>query len=696
MKRLLLFALLPLIGCSAPSKIDRTALLERNNPHLTALDTLASLTVGNGGFATTVDVTGLQTFPELYSHGVPLGTQSDWGWHSFANPEQYRHEETLRDYDFGRGRTEPYATQPKEGRGKGAADWYRANPHRLHLGTIGFAEVTPEQIASIDQQLALQEGVIYSSFTIDAAPVRVETCASPTLDCLAAHIEDAAHHPLLIRFPYPTGAHSDDGCDWLSDEKHHTELIASSATSATLRRTLDETTYYLHLKWEGEAQLTPEGPNSLRLTPTTDQWSILALYSPDQEVEPFATTTFADVATASRDFWHRFWNEGGIVDFGRCTDPRAAELERRVLLSQYLLAAQCAGDTPPQETGLTYNSWFGKFHLEMILWHQAQFALFGHEELLERSLAWYQTAAPIARQIAQRQGYQGLRWMKMTDPSAMEAPSKTGSFLIWQQPHLIYLAELCYRANPREELLQQYGSLIDQTATFMADFADYNAEADRYELRGIIPAQETLRAAETINPPFELAYWRFGLELAQQWRERLGQERNEAWDEVIAKLSPLAAKDGLYLAAETAPQTYEDIRFTSDHMAVLGAYGILPDSPLFEAETMHNTLNWVCENWNWNKTWGWDYPTTAMCAVRLGEPEKALDAILMQKRTNTYLPNGHNYQDERLRCYLPGNGGLLMTVALMCAGWDGCTVENPGFPKDGTWEVRWEGIQPLP
>jgi len=114
MKRLLLFALLPLIGCSAPSKIDRTALLERNNPHLTALDTLASLTVGNGGFATTVDVTGLQTFPELYSHGVPLGTQSDWGWHSFANPEQYRHEETLRDYDFGRGRTEPYENGGKD------------------------------------------------------------------------------------------------------------------------------------------------------------------------------------------------------------------------------------------------------------------------------------------------------------------------------------------------------------------------------------------------------------------------------------------------------------------------------------------------------------------------------------------------------------------------------------------------------
>ena len=56
----------------------------------------------------------------------------------------------------------------------------------------------------------------------------------------------------------------------------------------------------------------------------------------------------------------------GIVDFGLCKDPRARELERRVVLSQYLLAIQDAGDTPPQETGLTYNSWFGKFHLEMI------------------------------------------------------------------------------------------------------------------------------------------------------------------------------------------------------------------------------------------------------------------------------------------------------------------------------------------
>ena len=102
---------------------------------------------------------------------------------------------------------------------------------------------------------------------------------------------------------------------------------------------------------------------------------------------------------------------------------------------------------------------------------------------------------------------------------------------------------------------------------------------------------------------------------------------------------------------------------------------------------MKNTLNWVWDNWNWNKTWGWDYPMTAMDAARLGEPEKAVGALLMDKRTNTYLVNGHNYQDGRLRVYLPGNGGLLTAVAMMCAGWDGSEDVNPGFPKDGKWNV---------
>ena len=53
----------------------------------------------------------------------------------------------------------------------------------------------------------------------------------------------------------------------------------------------------------------------------------------------------------------------------------------------------------------------------MIWWHEAQFALWNRSNLLDRTLGWYEKAEPIARQIAQRQGFDGVRWMKMTDPS---------------------------------------------------------------------------------------------------------------------------------------------------------------------------------------------------------------------------------------------------------------------------------------
>jgi hypothetical protein len=82
----------------------------------------------------------------------------------------------------------------------------------------------------------------------------------------------------------------------------------------------------------------------------------------------------------------------------------------------------------------------------------------------------------------------------------------------------------------------------------------------------------------------------------------------------------------------------------------------------------------------------------AMCATRLLEPEIAIESLLKDVQKNTYLLNGHNYQDQRLRIYMPGNGGFLKAIALMCAGWEGCEVKNPGFPDDGKWNVRWENL----
>lgn len=138
-----------------------------------------SLSVGNGEFAFTVDATGLQTFPLAYKKGVPLGTQSQWGWHSFGNPNHYKSEEYLKEHDFGRGHKEIYACQFKEdGRQKEAANWYRMNPHRLHLGIVGLElgdDVKIADITDIAQTLDMWNGVINSRFTLKGNSFDVQT-----------------------------------------------------------------------------------------------------------------------------------------------------------------------------------------------------------------------------------------------------------------------------------------------------------------------------------------------------------------------------------------------------------------------------------------------------------------------------------------------------------------------------------------
>ena len=714
------------------ASIDRHAVVNRNNPVITEADFLASLTVGNGHFATTVDVTGLQSYPFEYGAGVPLNAMSDWGWHQFENTNDLKPSESEKPFDFGHGHQEVYAVEFKkaeDGRHKEATDYFRVNPHRLNLGTIGLeiknAEGKPiplKSLTDIRQEQKLWDGEIESTFKADGEPVEVTTGVHPAKDALYARIKSNLLKDqrvmVAIRFSYPTGKHSDDANDWTKPERHQSKIIAQDHHSALIERTLNATKYYVLLQWEGQATLQECDKHYFELSTTDDVLTFSAEYA--------ANPTDAGVAyeydqyhKATLRHWNHWWKQGAIVDFAQCTDPRAQELERRVVLSQYLTQINCANNMPPQETGLTYNSWFGRPHLEMTWWHVVDFALWNRPEVIEQMLKWYNlTAYPVARQIAERQGFKGVRWMKMTDPWAGEAPSNTGSFLIWQQPHYIYLAEEMYRAKPTAETLRTCGEQVEATAEFMADFVTFDKHTGRYQLRGATAMQESITKDISYNQPFELAYWQYGLNVAQQWRVRQGKARIALWDDIIQKLSPLPEVNGIYTAGipigKGASESFDPFdasgkkvetfvdKCRNDHPAVLGACGLLPSQNtvytlLYNKEKMEATLDWVMENWNWQTTWGWDYGMIAMTAARLGHPETALKALLIDTQKNTYLPNGHNFQtSDRLRIYLPGNGALLTAVAMMCAGWDGCSEPlNPGFPKDGKWNVRWEGLQKM-
>lgn len=702
---ILLVALLPHGSHPSPSSpIDRHALVTRHNVELTRLDSESPLSVGNGEFAFTVDATGLQTFPEEYEKTIPLGTLSQWGWHTFPNPEHWHIDRFgFKTFDS-HGRAVGYADIP--GDRTPEIDWLRANPHRLHLGRIGFtltradgSRATASDLSDVHQTLDLWNGTITSRFRFDGAWVDVETVCHPKLDAMSVRVASplvgTGRLAIEIRFPYGTGQVAT--ADWTRPEAHTTTLSQPREGEARFARRLDGDTYHAAAGWEPGGRLSERGPHTYVLAAASGApgLSLTMTFSPAPSADP--VPSFETVRAAAGANWNRFWSTGGAIDLSGSADPRWRELERRIVLSQYLTAIQCAGRYPPQETGLTFNSWEGKFHLEMHWWHAAQFALWDRLALLERSLGYYEEILPKAKATARRQGYAGARWPKMTGPAGDESPSSVGPFLVWQQPHPIFYAELVYRERRDRATLERFRGVVFETAGFMVSFPAWDARHERLVLGPPLNcAQETYPKDRTLNCSFELSYWAWGLQTAQTWRERLGLPREAEWDRVLKALSAPTVADGRYLFAETVPDTYSNPRWRTDHPSVVAAFGMLPGTGV-DRETMARTFDWIWANWDWPSTWGWDYPMMAMTAARLGRPELAIDALLMATPKNVYRANGHNHQRPGLTIYLPGNGALLYAVAMMAAGWDGAPGGHaPGFPHDGRWVVRWEGLRRAP
>jgi hypothetical protein len=535
--------------------------------------------------------------------------------------------------------------------------------------------------------------------------VTVTTCVHPTRDALAVRIESPAlaDGRVAVRIAFPYGSPGAGAADWTKPNAHTTTMTLTGLTTATFERRLDGDAYSAELDWNGGAKLRETARHTFRLEPASvESFEFVLAFSPkpipnpDPDLAPLPT--FASTRAAAAAHWQGFWSSGGAIDLHQSKDPRAPELERRIVLSQYLMALNAAGSLPPQESGLACNSWNGKFHLEMHWWHAAHFALWGRWPLLERSLGYYRSILPQARELAHSQGYRGLRWPKMTDASGEDSPSPVGTLLIWQQPHPIFYAELDWRLHPTRATLEKWKEIVFGTADFLASYPHYDPKEKRFDLGPPMKhVSENIHAPKCKNTTFELAYWRFGLRTAQAWRERLGLAPAPEWARVLKGLAPLPAADGVYLTQEGMAETYT--RNNWEHPGQLGPLGMMPGDGVDPA-TMRNTVVKTMQVWQWPRCWGWDFPMAAMAAARVGEPELAIRALLLDcPQKNAYLPNGTNpmARGKGFIPYFPANGGLLYAAAMMAAGWDGAPEKNaPGFPDDGQWVVKWEGLHRAP
>lgn len=674
--------------------IDRPSLVRRHNPVLTRIEPQSPLTLGNGEFAFTADITGLQSLSE-YANTAPLCTMSHWGWHSTpdTNGRMYTFSDVELTQYYCENRQTAYAVESQPGN-EDVYDWLRKNPHRLNLAEISLCwdgrPVRADEISGIRQELDLYTGVLDSVFKLNGCAVRVRTAVARSADAIGIQLRTDApegHLSVSARFPY--GSHRITASDWGAEDRHTTDIVESDK-NLLLCRTLDHDHYWVLL--EGFHRT---GLHSFSLSIEKER-SFCAAFAPERE--GVRAIDFDDIVRESAEGWKAYWHGGGAADFSGSTDTRAFELERRVVLSQYLCAVHSAGSIPPQETGLSCNSWYGKFHLEMHILHSGWMPLWGRADCLEKSFGWYERILDKAKENAARNGYKGARWPKMVGPEGIDSPSRIATLLIWQQAHILYMLELVRSSIDESEsieFMRKYFVIVRETADFMSNFATLNPNYQKrvYDLPApLIPAQEEHDPTQTRNPAFELCYWKFGLTLAIQWAEALG-ENADTWTTVRDHLALPKIENGLCLAHENCPDTFE--RFQRDHPSMLFGYGFIPSN--IDITALSRTADKVMDCWRFETAWGWDFALMAMTFTRLGRPEDAINTLLMYTLKNSYVASGNNFQQGRtdLPLYLPGNGSLLLALSMMLAGY-GNTRDTPGFPKNDAWRIEFEGVLPLP
>ena len=263
--------------------IDRRALVRRHDVVLTAPEATLPLTVGNGDFACTVDITGMQTFTEFHDPRAAFlrpatntCTQTTWGWHEMPNPEGYTMAGATTVYDTPRGPVAyPDRFDMMAALGVGnvdpemaAGNWLAENPHRLDLGRVGLAlrphaaaepDTDPAVLADVHQHLDLWTGTIHSRFTYAGETVEVTTAAHPDRAEVAFRIRSRllldGRATVALRYPYA----SDNfflTTDWNTPERH-TTTVSPRPRGARIMRILDAATYGVTAAWNAAAMSMP-------------------------------------------------------------------------------------------------------------------------------------------------------------------------------------------------------------------------------------------------------------------------------------------------------------------------------------------------------------------------------------------------------------------------------------------------------
>ena len=575
------------------------------------IDSKNPVTIGNGDFAITLDQTGTQSLYEIYKD-IPLSTMSNKNWFykdkkdikpSYVDGKAYMLFNLDNDPNYQTNRQYPFKYSFMQ---------------ILLYDNDKLIDIN--NIKDVKQELDLYKGIVTSSFNYKEKNNKTTSFIYQDHDEFNFKLQ-SDNLNLALKFNYPSYTKNGYRLDILPNvlvKEDRITLLYDDKNSLSFK-----------LKSSSKYQIVE---NTLIFDDNNVSFSLA--------LDEIKEGKLLD------EFWK--CDNGIIID--------NEELVKKMVLSKYLLHVNSTGIYPPQESGLTYNCWNSKFHLEMHLIHSLWNIYNNHVGDLVKSFDYYLSIMPSSLKRASLNGYKGLRFPKMTGPDGEDSPSNIGPLLIWQAPHILFMLQEIYYLYNKENIIKKYEPLISGTIDFMISFL--TLKDSKYQmLDPLLEACESIPLDRCQNPSFELEYWRYTLERQTKIDTVLyGHQRYDYLD-ITSKIITPKEDDGIYLKTYGVIDKYD---LYKDHPTE-GFLMSFFKSKIVDKEKMVKTIDYILKNMDLSSYWGWDFPFLGLSLLNCGEIEKSIEVTQLNTINNQYLYNGYNTSPrDNLKAYLPGNGAFLI------------------------------------
>jgi hypothetical protein len=239
------------------------------------------------------------------------------------------------------------------------SNWLIENPQRVSIANIGLFfggdNVTENDLVNKSQDLDLWAGTIQSTFRYKGSDVSVQVWCHPALPIVAIQIKsyliESRNLGVFFDFPYSdTNKFDAPYVGVWNDTSHNTVKLHSTSRMASFEHIIDNSTNGITVKWDTDASISGPlfGSNKFVLDSSdSDTLQLVVAFHPMANSH-YNLPSYDDIVVASKEWWAKYWVSGAFIDLSATQNANATELQRRIILSQYLVAVNEASHNPPQ------------------------------------------------------------------------------------------------------------------------------------------------------------------------------------------------------------------------------------------------------------------------------------------------------------------------------------------------------------